>query len=106
MDKQFFRELEHAKDEPLKIARWWEHGSEKIIIEGVTYDADYFRTFSHPETDVLYAVVKDAEGVVCLTVIDSLEKATEFFEAVADGGCPSTALRSAQDEEEENDDGI
>jgi len=79
MDKQFFKEIEHAKEEPLKIARWWEGGFEKIIIEGVTYDTAYFRTFAEPETDVLYQVVRDADGCVRLTVIDTVEKAQDFF---------------------------
>lgn len=105
MDRKFFREIEHAKEEPLKIARWWEHGVEKIIIEGVVYDAAYFRTFSHPETDVLYSVVRDDDGVVCLTVIDSLEKAQEFFEAIAGLDTreeQERATRPAEDMEEEH----
>jgi hypothetical protein len=85
MDSQFFKEIEHAKEEPLKIARWWEGGFEKIIIEGVTYDAQYFRTFAEPETDVLYQIRKDEDGVVCLTVINTPEKAAEFFKSIEQG---------------------
>jgi hypothetical protein len=81
MNKQFIKQIPHAQKSPLQIERSWDNGFEKIIIEGVVYDADYFRTFGAPETDVLYQVRRDADGCVCLTVIDTLEKAQEFFAA-------------------------
>lgn len=82
----------HVAQAPLNIERdYTMQGREVIIIEGVRYDADYFRTFSHPETDVLYAVRRDEETVV-LTVIQTLEEASEFFEEV--GG---TAQEDDQD---------
>lgn len=71
--------LTHAPEPPLSIFREYdEDGREFIVIEGVKYEADYFRAFSHPETDVLYAVER-VEDFVKLTVIDTAEKAQEFF---------------------------
>jgi len=76
---EFIKPLEHVSKEPVSVVR--EH-PDRLVIGGVVYDGDYFRTFGAPDTDVLYAVRRDTEGVVCLTVIDSLEKAMEFFEKV------------------------
>lgn len=76
----FIKQLPHQPTPPLSIERDMSAGRERIIIEGVVYDADYFRTFSHPETDVLYSVVRDSEGVVMLTIIQTPEQAKEFFE--------------------------
>lgn len=54
-------------------------GREAIVIEGVKYDAEYFRTFAHPDTDVLYAVRRDGDQV-WLTVIRNVEEAKAFFD--------------------------
>lgn len=73
--------MPHVEQKPLSIEReYTPAGNELIVIEGVHYDADYFRTFAHPETDVLYRVERDSEGVVKLTIIHSVEEAREFFE--------------------------
>ncbi len=72
--------LPHVATPLLSIVREFdEAGQEFILIEGVKYAADYFRTFSHPETDVLYQVQRE-EDFLKLTVIDTREKAEEFFE--------------------------
>lgn len=76
----FIKELVHVPEEPLRIEREFVDGREIIVIEGVRYEADYFRTFSHPETDVLYSVEKDAEGVVKLTIIRNRLEAARFFD--------------------------
>lgn len=71
--------MPHVEVRPLSIEREYTmQGHEVIIIEGVRYDAEYFRTFAHPETDVLYAVCRD-EDQVRLTIIQTPEQATEFF---------------------------
>jgi hypothetical protein len=71
-----------APEPPLQIVRDYdESGHEFIIIEGVRYDADYFRKFSHPETDVLYSVSR-VEDVVCLTTVETREQAVQFFDEV------------------------
>lgn len=74
-----FKPLPHEPKKPVTVER--EH-PDRLVIEGVLYDGDYFREFGHPDTDVLYAVRKDAEGAVCLTLIRSIEEAKEFFEKV------------------------
>ncbi len=76
--------MPHIEQKPLSIEReYTPEGNEIIVIEGVRYDADYFRAFAHPETDVLYQVMRDGEGVVKLTVIQTLDEAREFFEQTA-----------------------
>jgi len=87
------KQLPHQPTPPLSIERDMSFGRERIIIEGVIYDADYFRTFSHPETDVLYSVVRDSEGVVMLTIIQTPEQAKEFFETVQ--GVPAEEIEHA-----------
>ena len=82
------KNLQHVAQPPLSIERELAGGREFILIEGVRYDADYFRTFSHPETDVLYAVRRDEETVV-LTVIQTPEEASEFFEETLGRGDPA-----------------
>lgn len=87
--------MPHIEVKPLSIEREYTmQGREVIIIEGVRYDADYFRTFSHPETDVLYAVRRDEE-MVCLTVIETVEQASEFFDPT-----PSAAIAAPPPNEE------
>lgn len=72
--------MTHVPAQLLSIEREFDaEGREYIVIEGVKYEADYFRTFSHPDTDVLYAVTRE-EDFLKLTVIDTPEKAEEFFE--------------------------
>jgi hypothetical protein len=76
--------MPHIEQKPLSIEReYTQEGNEIIVIEGVRYDADYFRAFAHPETDVLYQVMRDGEGVVKLTVIQTLDEARKFFEQTA-----------------------
>lgn len=74
------KNLKHVPNEPLRIEREFENGREIIVIEGVRFDADYFRVFSHPETDVLYSVVRGDDDVVKLTVISNRVEAAEFFD--------------------------
>lgn len=79
------KQLPHQVKAPLSIERDISTGHEIIIIEGVKYDAEYFRMFATPEADVLYAVKRLAEDVVCLTVVRTVEEADEFFKEIKDG---------------------
>ena len=73
--------MTHTPEPPLQIEReYTPQGREVIVIEGVRYDAEYFRTFSQPETDVLYAVRQDEDGAVKLTVIRNRVEAAIFFD--------------------------
>lgn len=75
----------HAPDPPLKIEREYTIGGhEYILIEGVRYDAGYFRAFANPETDVLYAVQRD-DDTVKLTIVRDEREAEKFFEEVRNG---------------------
>lgn len=77
--------MPHVTQEPLRIEReYMFQGREHILIEGVRYDADYFRTFAHPDTDVLYAVRRDGDRV-WLTIIRNAEEAQRFFEEIGQG---------------------
>lgn len=82
MNNNFIKPLPHQTKAPLHIERDMSTGYEVIIIEGVRYDAEYFKTFAYPETDILYSVVRDDEGVVMLTCIRTPEQAKEFFEEI------------------------
>ena len=79
------KQLPHQAKAPLSIERDISTGREIIIIEGVKYDAEYFRMFATPEADVLYAVKKLAEDVVCLTVVRTVEEAKIFFDEIGQG---------------------
>lgn len=84
------RPMPHVEDRPLSIEREYTlQGREIIVIEGVKYDADYFQTFAHPDTDVLYAIRRDGDQV-WLTVIRNAEEAKKFFEEVGQGDLAPT----------------
>jgi len=74
----FITQLQHQPKEPVSIER--EH-NDVIVIDGVRYDADYFRTFAHPETEYLYAV-RRVDETVMLTLIRTPEEAVQFFSEV------------------------
>lgn len=70
------KQLPHQPKEPVSIER--EH-NDVIVIEGVRYDGDYFREFGYPDTNILYSVQRDDDGVVRLTMIRTPEEAAQFF---------------------------
>lgn len=75
----------YMPDPPLRIEREYSiSGHEFILIEGVRYDASYFRTFAHPDTDVLFAVRRDGDTVV-LSIIRNAQEAAKFFEEIGRG---------------------
>ena len=74
------KQLPHQVKAPLSIERDISTGHEIIIIEGVKYDAEYFRMFATPEADVLYAVRRDEFGSVTLTTIRNVDEAKKFFD--------------------------
>jgi len=53
-----------------------------VIIEGVRYSGDYFRTMSAPNEDVLYAIHKGEDDVVRVTMIRDANEAENFFDRV------------------------
>ena len=79
MSETFIKEVEHVAVEPVRIER--EH-NDVIVIEGVRYAGDYFRTMAVPDADVLYAVRRDDEDRVVFTVIRNVEEAEAFFDYV------------------------
>lgn len=92
--------MTHAVERPLVIERdYAQQGNEIIVIEGVKYDADYFRAFAHPDTDVLYAVRRD-EDRVWLTVIRNAEEAKAYFNNTFGLGASLDDTSQAPTEEE------
>jgi hypothetical protein len=81
MEHTQIKAMIHQPTRPLSIERDWTSGREKIVIEGVAYDADYFRTFAYPDGNTLYAVRKEGD-IVVLTSIRNVEDARKFFEEV------------------------
>lgn len=79
---QFVKEVTHVAKTPVRIER---EDNDVINIEGTRYDGDYFRFMGAPDADVLYAVRRLEDGCVCLTVVNSLEQAEQFFLEVASG---------------------
>lgn len=79
MSETFIKEVEHVAVEPVRIER--EH-NDVIVIEGVRYAGDYFRTMAVPDADVLYAVRRDDEDRVVFKVIRNVEEAEAFFDYV------------------------
>jgi len=79
MSQTFIQEVAHVAVEPVRIER--EH-NDVIVIEGVRYAGDYFRTMAVPDADVLYAVRRDDEDRVVFTVIRNVEEAEAFFDYV------------------------
>lgn len=75
--------MPHVEKKSLSIEREYTlQGREMILIEGVRYDADYFRTFAHPDEQALYAV-RSHNDTVILTVIRNPDEAKKFFDEVA-----------------------
>jgi hypothetical protein len=103
MDKQYYKELPHVSKEPVSVVRVH---PDKLAINGVHYDGDYFRTFANPETDVLYAVRRDEDGCVHLVVIRTVEEAQLFFDEQGDPlpALPQIGERDLGEEEQIGDD--
>jgi hypothetical protein len=78
------KQLPHQAKAPLSIERDISMGHEISIIEGVRYDAEYFRTFACPEADVLYSVRRNDDNV-WLTIIRNMDEAKVFFEEIGQG---------------------
>lgn len=73
------KQVAHQAVRPVSIER---DIPDIVVIEGVRYAGDLFRRFSMPESDVLYAVRRDDQGSVTLTVIRNIEQAEHFFKEV------------------------
>jgi len=76
--------MQHMGDAPLRIERDWSGGYEIIVIEGIRFDAEYFRTFAHPDVEVLYAVRRE-DDMVTVTSITNTREAAKFFAEVGNG---------------------
>jgi len=73
------QELPHVGVRPVSVER--EH-PDRLIIEGVRFSGDFFRTISYPDPNYLYAIRRDEDGVVSFLVITNVEGAQDFFAEV------------------------
>lgn len=77
----FIRQAEHQRKRPVTVER---DVNDILVIEGVRYQADLFRTFAEPDDSLLYAMRKDGNTVVLVTVCN-VEEAIKFFQEVGQG---------------------
>lgn len=67
---------------PVSIERDMASGREIIVIEGVRFDADYFRFMATPNEDYLYAISSREDGSVWFDTIHNVAEAENFFDRV------------------------
>lgn len=73
----FIQYREHVSVKPVSIER---DANDVVIIEGVRYAGELFRTFAEPSDTVLYAMRRDADGTVRIVTVSNVEEARTFFE--------------------------
>jgi hypothetical protein len=78
MSEKFIKKIPHNPIEPVRVER---DGTDSLIVEGVRFDGDFFRTLAYPSPYYLYAIRRDGEQVV-LTVIHNKEESDKFFEEI------------------------
>lgn len=71
----FIREEVHVRKPPVRVER---DVPDVLVIEGVRWDGDVFRTFAAPSDDCLYALRRDGDAVSLVTV-RNVEEAQRFF---------------------------
>lgn len=79
MNNQFMQEVEHEPKKPVSIAR---DGKDGVIIEGIRFSGDYFRTLKYPKPDVLYAIHSEPDSTITFTVVRNENEAAQFFDGV------------------------
>jgi hypothetical protein len=75
----FIKEFPHVEKKPVSVER---ELPDILVIEGVRYAGDLFRTLTDPNDSVLYAIRKDEDGVLRVIVIHNALEAMSFFEDV------------------------
>jgi len=78
------KEQAPRKPKPITIER--DDFRDRVIIEGVMFSGDYFRTMAHPSADYLYAIRVGDDGIIWLTEIHNAGEAEGFFFRKAYGG--------------------
>ena len=69
------RQVEHERKMPVTVVR---DVPDVLVIEGVRWAGDIFRTFAMPSDQYLYALKRDGDQVILVTVHD-VEEAKKFF---------------------------
>jgi len=82
MDKHFIEPVEHQAKKPVSIER---DANDVIIVEGVRYSGDFFRTMAYPDPKYLYAIRRDGKQVI-VTTIHNQQEAQGYFFKQAYGG--------------------
>ena len=73
--------LPHEPKRPVSLER--EH-PDIVVIEGVKYAGDVFRTLAFPGPDCLYFFQRNGD-VVNIRLVQTIEEAESFFEEVGNG---------------------
>lgn len=76
MENPFIKELPHQPTRPVSVERTFPDG---LLIEGVNYHGDFFRTMGSPKADFLYSIERDGD-MVTIRVIANVDEAKAFFE--------------------------
>jgi len=75
-------QVTHNPCKPVSVMR---EENDVLVVEGVRFDGDFFRTLSDPDPESMYVLRKLENGCVGFIEIDTLEKAKKFFEETAKG---------------------
>lgn len=76
----FIKQAEHQAKRPVTVER---DVPDILVIEGVRYAGDLFRTFANPDDKMLYAMSQGEDGVVKIISVSNVEEARIFFEEVS-----------------------
>lgn len=72
----FIKQAVHQRKKPVTVER---DVNDVLVIEGVRFQGDLFRMFAEPDDRCLYAMRRDGDTVVLVTVRD-VDEAQKFFE--------------------------
>jgi len=72
----FIKQAVHQRKRPVTVER---DVDDVLVIEGVRYAGDLFRTFAEPDDRYLFAMRREGNTVVLVTVRD-VDEAKKFFE--------------------------
>lgn len=74
----FIRQAEHEGKRPVRVERDF---PDVLVIEGVRWAGEIFRTFSEPDDKYLYSLRREGDQVILVTVHNEEEAKAFFAEA-------------------------
>jgi hypothetical protein len=75
MNGNLIQQVSHEPRKPVEIERLH---NDALLIEGVLYAGDFFRSMADPNPNYLYAIRREGDRVI-LTTIRNVADATGFF---------------------------